>query len=340
MTDRESDTSRVPPQERRRMPAVPLLSYGLGVGVIAALVLWRGAGNIGDVLQAGGASLGWLVPWFLVCQACDTMGWGALLPRHRRRFGQLYYATWVGSAVNWLLPVAQVGGDLLRIHLLSRTGELPVVTATVVVDKTLQAATIVLFGLLGFVALSLAVGKVPNSGGVLLASTLIGLGVFVFYRLQHRGLFAGVLVRSGIVARLKLERAHATATEIDAALRQCYGRRPALIRAVLLRVLHRLLMTGEVWLGLYFLGYPVTLFDSFVIQSLSQAVRSAAFLVPGAIGVQEGGIVLLAMVLGIDADVGLGLAIAKRARELLVGLPALLHWQLTTTSRWWQVRAG
>ena len=56
----------------------------------------------------------------------------------------------------------------------------------------------------------------------------------------------------------------------------------------------------------------------------------AAFAIPGALGVQEGGYLLLAPLAGLSPDVGLALSLAKRARELLLGLPGLLYWRVAS----------
>ncbi|MBY0277851.1 lysylphosphatidylglycerol synthase domain-containing protein, partial [Candidatus Binatia bacterium] len=84
---------------------------------------------------------------------------------------------------------------------------------------------------------------------------------------------------------------------------------------------------GEVWLALYFLGHPVDVGTALLLESLGQAVRAAAFAVPGALGVQEGGFVVLGAALGIGAETCLALSIAKRAREILLGVPGLVAWQ-------------
>ncbi len=49
---------------------------------------------------------------------------------------------------------------------------------------------------------------------------------------------------------------------------------------------------------------------------------------PAGLGVQEGGFVVLGMTLGFGPEVGLVLSLAKRFRELLVGLPGLVAWHL------------
>ncbi len=67
-------------------------------------------------------------------------------------------------------------------------------------------------------------------------------------------------------------------------------------------------------------------------------MRSAAFAVPGAFGVQEGGILLLGAMLGIPPETALALALVKRVREFAMGVPAIIGWSLLET-RWLRRRA-
>jgi hypothetical protein len=53
----------------------------------------------------------------------------------------------------------------------------------------------------------------------------------------------------------------------------------------------------------------------------------------GALGVQEGGLILLGAVVGLAPEVALALSLVKRIRELLVGLPGLLVWQMDQLHR-------
>jgi len=73
------------------------------------------------------------------------------------------------------------------------------------------------------------------------------------------------------------------------------------------------------------LGHPVSWLAALLLESLGQAIRGAAFAVPGALGVQEGGYLLLAPLAGLPPDAALALSLAKRAREILLGLPGLLY---------------
>jgi uncharacterized membrane protein YbhN (UPF0104 family) len=82
--------------------------------------------------------------------------------------------------------------------------------------------------------------------------------------------------------------------------------------------------TVEVFLILQLLNHPVGWLTALVLESLGQAIRAAAFAVPGALGVQEGGYLLLAPLAGLPPDTALALSLAKRAREIIMGVPGLI----------------
>ncbi|HWQ68690.1 MAG TPA: hypothetical protein VN494_01830, partial [Patescibacteria group bacterium] len=73
-------------------------------------------------------------------------------------------------------------------------------------------------------------------------------------------------------------------------------------------------------------GLPISLTTAVVIEAFSSAIRAAGFLVPGAIGVEEGGNVAVFLALGLTAEVALSFSVVRRIRELAVivaGLAAL-----------------
>jgi hypothetical protein len=71
------------------------------------------------------------------------------------------------------------------------------------------------------------------------------------------------------------------------------------------------------------------------LESLTFALRSAAFFVPAAAGVQEGGYVL-GGALGIAPDIALALSLLKRGRELVLGAAALFLCHLAESRRLWR----
>ncbi len=76
------------------------------------------------------------------------------------------------------------------------------------------------------------------------------------------------------------------------------------------------------------MGHPIGLGEALVIESLLHAIRGAAFAIPGALGAQEGGLVLLCAIFGIPPEQAIALSLVKRAADLVLGVPGLLGWQM------------
>jgi phosphate/sulfate permease len=93
----------------------------------------------------------------------------------------------------------------------------------------------------------------------------------------------------------------------------------------LLNLLGWFVGVGEVYLIAWLLGTPVSWSHALLLESVGQAIRGAGFAIPGALGVQEGGYLLLAPLAGLSPNVGVALSLAKRSRELLLGIPGLIY---------------
>src|SRR4029434_6329170 len=111
----------------------------------------------------------------------------------RRSFAAMLHARWIGESVNGLLPVLQVGGNVVKAQLVAARGiDAPTAGASVVVDVMLMVSTQVAFTLLGAALLLVVAG-----GGELLWCALIGAGtmgllVVGFYVAQRRNMFGGL----------------------------------------------------------------------------------------------------------------------------------------------------
>lgn len=296
------------------------LTAGMVVlGVILAQADWRG-------IAASFGTLGWgMAAVFLFRLAntgLDAAGWNALIPAVSG--GRVFLARWIGESVNALLPALQVGGDLVRARLARGFGApWPVAGASVMVDFTVGLVTQFLFTILGVVALA-AVRPLGDLGLALgLSGLALGALLAAFYLVQRRGLFARMMR----FARGSLGD-DGWAAPFDDAVAALYGERKRLFLCGGWRMASWLAHAGEVWLLLFLLGQPAGIFACLAIESLSYAARSAAFMVPGAVGIQEGGVVAIGLLVGLDLETALTLALAKRARELALGLPGLAAWLL------------
>jgi putative membrane protein len=320
----------------------PTAYAGLAVGLALFTVLigYQGAREVGGALAAAGPGLLLVAAFHVVPMLANALGWRSLFQAgHRLSVAAMLHARWIGESVNGLLPVLQVGGNVVKAQLVAARGiDAPTAGASVVVDVMLMVSTQVAFTLLGAALLLVVAG-----GGELLWSALIGAGtmgllVVGFYVAQRRNMFGGLARRVGGLVGAAGGQFTASASALDAAVRALYRRPSAVAAGAAWHLVSWIVGAGEVWLALRFLGHPVGIEQALLLESLGQAVRTAAFVVPGALGIQEGGYLVLGTALGLAPQTALALSLAKRVREVVLGVPGLIVWQAEAVSTF--VRSG
>lgn len=237
---------------------------------------------------------------------------------------------WAGESANSFLPAGQIGGPVLMArHLAYRGMPMKDAAAVITISTTLGTVAQIMFALMGVALLGAQAGHFSQGAlrmSALVASAFLAVQIGGFYLLQRRGFF-GKLIR--LANRFAGKRdwsgwvSHAEA--IDLAIQGIYGRGGPVAASFVLSLLGWVVGAGEVYLILQFMGHPTSWLIALLLESLGQAIRGAAFAVPGALGVQEGGYLLLAPLAGLSSDAALALSLAKRAREILLGLPGLLY---------------
>ena len=308
-----------------------LIGWLIGLALLTLLIISQGITVIKGVVSVVGWQILWLAFIYLVALFCAAISWFYLFPQKGKpTYGLIIYTTWIGLAINWLLPVAQIGGEIVKTRLLINKGYcFSTTAASTLGDQTLQIATQALFALIGlglflyhWQDLQLIIAMI---GGIVYLS-LLG---FIFYRVQKAGLFGALSRYKQIILPLNHnDNLAETARQLDRAIQKMYGRTPQLACAFAWRFIFRLVGAGEVWLALRCLEYPVNLWEALILESLGQAVRSATFLIPGGLGAQEGGLMLIGGALGVPTSISLSLSLCKRCRELILGIPGLIVWQL------------
>src|SRR5262245_28235984 len=327
----------------KRIQIVFYLLVAGGAALFTFLLIRQGAPQV----VAAFASAGWwiaavVIYHFAVPLLLDTVAWWALFPKHERLpVWQLFWMRWIGESVSTLVPSAAVGGDVVRARLAALRGaSIPTAAATVLVDITLGVFVQIGFTLLG---LGLIVSVTGHHGFV--RPTLIGavLGVFAivgFYVVQRLGMFRFI---GKMISRLaNADDWHSlvhSGQMLDESICRLYARRCGVIGCCAWTAISLTLGSGEIWIALHALNLRATFVNALIFQSMVLTIRSALFPVPGALGVQEGGYVVIGVLLGIPGDAAFALSLIARVRELILGIPGLVVWQVIETRRVFRARA-
>lgn len=301
----------------------------LGLGGLLALTLAQDVGRLGEAFSSLGPAIAAICVFRALPIAAHTLGWRAVMPpADRPGFGAMLVMRWIGESINTLLPVGQVGGDVARARLMASAGvRAEAAGAQVAVDFLLGMVSQAVFALMGVAALLLSAPGIGASLQILAGTAILVLMTGLLAALQRKGFFSGL---SGVVKKLMGEetasRLARGAADLDREVALILSQRARMLSGFGWRLGGWLAHVAESWILLAALGLPATLETALALESLAWAVRSIAFLIPGAIGAQEGGIVAVGLLLGLPAESALALALAKRAREIMVCAPGLLAW--------------
>lgn len=306
----------------------------LGASVLAALILGTGIRPIRDALTPVGWGIVPVVLFHAVPILLDVLAWRLLFLGTTPPVVTLFGARWIGEAVNNLLPVLQIGGELVRVRLAAIAGvRTPDATASVLADVTLGAFTQILFAIAGAVVL-MASYDADSAFPVLVGLFLFGLGILAFYRLQRGRILPMVWRR---IRRFPLVPAWVARLGDLAPLYQIldaiYANRKIVARSCLWRLAGWVAGAGEIFLSLHFLGHPARWTEAFVLESLTQAGRSAAFAIPGGLGAQELSFLAVGVLLGFDPSTCLALGLIRRGRDIALGMPAFAAYWLVEARR-------
>lgn len=310
------------------MKKISFVLFGFGLLLFTGIVAWYGAGDVLSALALCGPGLILVTASHIIPLVLDAIGWRFLLRVKPPSLTVFIRLRWLCESINSLLPAAQIGGDIVRSGQLSRHG-VPghIAGASVVVDVTLAVVTQIFFTM-GGVAILLVAGENGIAMNAVAGMAVLALLITAFASLQRKGLWSRLLqILSKIGGGGLASSFENNALKLDEELQILYGEINRLIKSGFWRLAGWLAGAVEVWLALYFMGHGISMVDAVMLESLGQAIRAAAFLVPGALGVQEGGFVVLCSIIGITPDVAIGLSLAKRVRELALGIPGLVLWQ-------------
>ncbi len=312
-----------------------LIAMVVGLAVMIGLTAWSGWRLVGDAVASVGIGILVVILVRSMTVSVAGIGWQLLFPRNvRPGMGRCVLLRFVREGANNLLPFSQVGGDLVGARMLMFSGTSgSLALASIIVDVLVQAVTQFVFAICGLATLIARGGHdalVWTAAPGFIAAA-IGLGGF--YWVQRHG---GRRLIITALDRFARHQAGFLQTKVDAVydwLTAIYSDRANLLVSSGVHFIGWIIGAAEVYAGFAFMGRPVGWAAALVIESLIDAVRGAAFAIPGALGAQEGGLIVLCALFDIPPDQALALSLVKRAADVALGVPGLLVWQIAEGRR-------
>lgn len=270
--------------------------------------------------------VGWYWPLLLlpygVVNWIESWSWKYILinPPAKITVGRLFWLRLGGESLNQLTPTASLGGELFKASRLQTDGvPLEVASASVVIAKGILVMSLVLYI---FTGLALAPIYLPEVAKHMLFLCLAAAGLaaagIIFVVVQRRGPCGNsfrFLDRRGWLPHF-LRDQECFLEDLDTAMSQFYRQYPSrALVAFSLFFLSWLLHAVEVYLMFWLLGHPISWGLAVCLDSLAMLFTALGFFIPAAMGVQEGGNILLALGFNLGFTLGAAFSILRRIRE-------------------------
>jgi putative membrane protein len=298
-----------------------------GLALVAALLLDRGTGAVWNALSA----LGWggfalLVAAHLAAIVPCAVALHCLIEAPAPGLARILWVRLCRDAAGDLLGFVPAIGDLLAMRALRLLGLAGSAAAAIaVVDLTIELIAQVAFSAVGLALLAaLAGGSAPYYGAAALA--LMAAAMAGFVAVQRAGAF-------GLIERLARRFADGAGAAVERHLARLWRDRPRIVRSFAIHLVAWFVGVAEAWIALHLMGIEAGLATVLAIESAVFALRTAAFVVPGALGIQEGAYLVLAALFGLPGEAMLAVSLAKRGREIALGVPILVSWQIVEGRR-------
>jgi putative membrane protein len=314
------------------------LALALGLALALALAGYFGIAEIANGIRGAGWGVLAVIVFHPVQMIFSALAWQVLLPASEAPgLIALMRLRWIREGIDALLPVAQVGGALVGARLLHQASVPAAVGgASIMVDFTMEFLSQIIFTLIGL-ALLLLIPGLNQSGIVPWAVAAVALGCAAATALiaaQRFGLFR--LIERGLLKLAERGPAWSSLGEIAGlhrAIVALYAAPAKIGWSFALHLVSWLLGGFEVMLALHLVGVSVDFREALIIESLGQAFRALGFAIPGALGVQEAGFIIVCGLFGISPQSAIELSVLKRIREVALGVPALIAWQVIESRR-------
>jgi putative membrane protein len=321
-----------------------LLSVGLaflGVAGATLLVGWFGFDRVANaVLSAGIRGFALFCGWQLIVMVVLGAAWRIVVPVPGGwPLAVFAWGRMVRDSAASCLPFSPVGGFVIGARAVTLHGiSWPTAAISTVVDLTAEFAAEIVFALCGLLILlgrssDEAIMR-PAEIGIVIA--LAASAAVLRFQRGMAPLFVGLGKR--LLGRWfgGAEPEGISAVELTA----LYGDS---VRLAVCTGVHLVGWFGKGlgnWIAFRLLGSHLDLTGALAIEGLVHIVMATAVLIPGYAGVQEAGYVGLGALFGVPPEIALGVSLLRRARDIAIGIPILIIWQMIEVRRLRDVAAS
>ncbi|HWU27033.1 MAG TPA: lysylphosphatidylglycerol synthase domain-containing protein [Rhizomicrobium sp.] len=306
-----------------------ILAAALGLATTLYLVFYVGLGAVfGAIASLGLSGFAALCVLYVVLLALLSVSWFVLVPGLQlSRWPTFFWGRAVRDSAAEVLPLSQFGGFVIGARAVALRGVAAAdAYASTMVDVTTEMLAQIVFVVTGAIIFILHFGFHSQHNGLfmplLLGPAIATLAAAGFICVQRKGpAFAEKM------AERLLPQAVGHAGAFARSIGDIYAAPWRTIASTGLHLVSWLASAAIGWTAVNLIGGHVSYINMLAIESALCAIRSAAVIVPSAMGVQEASYAMLMPLFGMGPEIGVALSLLKRACNIAIGIPVLLSWQ-------------
>ena len=321
--------------KKRFLQIVPwILALGLIVWVLSAVPL---ADTWTALRQLQWSQIMLLIALIGVILILLNGRWWIILRGHGQQipFRSLFGYRLATFGVSYFTPGPHFGGEPLQVYLVEKEQHTPRATAIAAMslDKSLELLVNFTFLFAGVIVIiqQRTLGDSVGAEAILFAGLLflLPVGYLLAVWTQHRPL--SWLVEQGMRWPFwkrkpdwldRMQRAHRAVSNSEQETAIFCRRAPwAVALALLVSITAWVLMIGEFWLMVSFLGLRLSLVQ--LVTALTAARIAILLLLPGSIGALEASQAFAFGAMGLNPAIGISASLLIRARDIVVGMAGL-----------------
>jgi len=300
-----------------------LLSLIVGLIIFGFVIFSTGLSEIWSILlKFSILKFAAILLLFLFGLALWTYKWNIILKthNHRLKFRKLFMFRIIDYAIGYVLPTGMFGGETTRAYLTHKEGvHLPTAISTIIIDRALELTINVVLGLLCIVYL--LANKVLSHNMTIIFTIflfiMIFFLVFFYYNFMNKkGVFTAFLKFFRLNNLKFIKKFESKIERVEHYMIRFFNHHKLkFFYALFIAALGWVVFFFQAYLIFYFFGYHVKFITVFLVMILSGFVTTLPM--PAYVGILEGGIAGIFMLVKLKASAGVAYSLILRARDII-----------------------
>ncbi len=261
----------------------------------------------------------------------DSLTWITLMNKSKLSLIWSLIITWIAQASGKFLPTGTITGEFLRVYLGIKKGLTPQeASSSVFADLIIATFSLFLLALLSLIYLvinneNFFSGEYSNF--LLWSIFIVFVGCILFYLFVKKRLTKYLMrkIREKFKFSLK-KNIVKIILKIDHSMYQLSKKKLIVFKSIIYRLLGWIAGAIEIYVFLLIIGIESTIQDVIIIEAFLGVIRAVVFFIPAGLGVQELAFVIIGEYVGFSSSISFSIALGRRVREVLVGVPAVIAW--------------